>query len=86
MVRLPAWYPGGLAQYSVPAVDRSASDKDIRQAYKRLSRKYHPDKNQEPGAEEKFVDVAYCASHPLYPLLILLLKPIQPMKCCRMLL
>jgi hypothetical protein len=39
----------------VPAVDRSASDKDIRQAYKRLSRKYHPDKNQEPGAEEKFV-------------------------------
>jgi hypothetical protein len=70
----------------VPAVDRSASDKDIRQAYKRLSRKYHPDKNQEPGAEEKFVDVAYCASRLLYPLLILLLKPIQPMKCCRMLL
>jgi hypothetical protein len=40
-------------------VDRSASEKDIRKAYKRLSRKYHPDKNQEPGAEEKFVDIAH---------------------------
>jgi preprotein translocase subunit Sec63 len=50
----------------VCAVDRQASDKDIRQAYKRLSRKYHPDKNQEPGAEEKFVDVAYGAASPLH--------------------
>lgn len=24
-----------------------------------MSRKYHPDKNKEPGAEEKFVEIAY---------------------------
>jgi DnaJ-related protein SCJ1 len=39
-------------------VDRSASDKDIRTAYKRLSKRFHPDKNKDPGAEEKFVEVA----------------------------
>ncbi|TFY82119.1 hypothetical protein EWM64_g1895 [Hericium alpestre] len=45
--------------YKVLDVDRSASEQDIRKAYKRLSRKYHPDKNREPGAEEKFVEVAH---------------------------
>ncbi|KAF7794817.1 hypothetical protein EIP86_005959 [Pleurotus ostreatoroseus] len=45
--------------YKVLEIDRSASDKDIRAAYKRLSKKYHPDKNKEEGAEEKFVDIAY---------------------------
>ncbi|THH29597.1 hypothetical protein EUX98_g4576 [Antrodiella citrinella] len=45
--------------YKVLDIDRSASDKDVRAAYKRLSRKYHPDKNKEEGAEEKFVEVAH---------------------------
>ena len=40
-------------------MDRSASEADIKKAYKRLSRKYHPDKNKDPGAEEKFVEIAY---------------------------
>jgi DnaJ-related protein SCJ1 len=39
-------------------VDKSASAGDIRAAYKRLSKKYHPDKNKEPDAEDRFVQIA----------------------------
>ncbi|KAI5122286.1 hypothetical protein M0805_002366 [Coniferiporia weirii] len=45
--------------YKVLDVHKSASDADIRKAYKKLSRKYHPDKNKDEGAEEKFVEIAY---------------------------
>ena len=47
-------------------MDRSASEHDIKKAYKRLSRRYHPDKNHEPDAEGKFVEVAHGESL-LYP-------------------
>jgi len=45
--------------YKILDIHKSASDKDIRHAYKKLSRKYHPDKNKDPGAEEKFVEIAH---------------------------
>ncbi|KAH7927935.1 DnaJ-domain-containing protein [Leucogyrophana mollusca] len=45
--------------YKTLELSRHASDQDIRKAYKRLSRKYHPDKNKDPGAEEKFVEIAH---------------------------
>lgn len=43
--------------YSVLGVDRKASLDDIKKAYRRLARKYHPDVSKESNAEEKFKDV-----------------------------
>ena len=40
--------------YEVLGVDKNASDKDIKLAFRRLAKKYHPDVNKELGAEEKF--------------------------------
>ncbi|KAF9223425.1 DnaJ-domain-containing protein [Gyrodon lividus] len=45
--------------YKTLELSRHASEQDIRKAYKRLSRKYHPDKNKDPGTEEKFVEIAH---------------------------
>ena len=43
--------------YQTLGVDRDASEKDIKRAFRRLAAKYHPDVNHEPGAEQKFKDI-----------------------------
>ena len=44
--------------YELLGVARDASDKDIRQAYRKLARQYHPDVNPgDPGTEEKFKQI-----------------------------
>ena len=44
--------------YKILGVDRTASQKDITKAYRKLARKYHPDSNSAPGAEAKFKEVS----------------------------
>ncbi len=43
--------------YSTLGVSRSASDEEVKKAYKKAARKYHPDLNKDPGAEEKFKEI-----------------------------
>lgn len=43
--------------YKTLGVDRKASQDAIKQAYRKLARKYHPDVSKESNAEEKFKDV-----------------------------
>lgn len=43
--------------YEVLGVDKNASDAEIKSAYRKLAKKYHPDINKEAGAAEKFKEI-----------------------------
>ena len=44
--------------YSILGVDRSASQKDVKSAFRNMAKKYHPDQNPDnPKAQERFSEV-----------------------------
>lgn len=43
--------------YQILGIDRKATQDDVKKAYRKLARKYHPDVSKEPNAEEKFKEV-----------------------------
>ncbi len=44
--------------YKILGVDRSADDKTIKQAYRRLARKHHPDVSKAKGTAERFKEIS----------------------------
>ncbi len=43
--------------YKTLGVDKNASDEEIKRAFRKLAKQYHPDVNKEEGAQEKFKEI-----------------------------
>ena len=43
--------------YEVLGVDKNATEAEIKSAYRKLAKKYHPDVSKEPDAQEKFKEI-----------------------------
>ncbi|KAK4267573.1 hypothetical protein QN277_024335 [Acacia crassicarpa] len=44
--------------YATLGISKSATNKEIKAAYRKLARQYHPDVNKEPGAVDKFKEIS----------------------------
>src|SRR5579883_2858429 len=43
--------------YEVLGISRNATEDEVKRAFRRLAKQYHPDANKEQGAEARFVEV-----------------------------
>ena len=48
--------------YKVLGVDKNATKEDVKEAYKKLAKQYHPDLNKSPDATEKFKEINEAAA------------------------
>tara|TARA_B100001093_G_C26477296_1_gene863256 strand:+ start:239 stop:763 length:525 start_codon:yes stop_codon:yes gene_type:complete len=53
--------------YNILGLSPDASEDDIKKAYKHLAKKYHPDKNTEPDAEQKFKEISEAYQYLINP-------------------
>ncbi len=53
--------------YQVLEIPENSSVDDAKKAYRKLAKKYHPDVNKEPGAEERFKEISQAYEDILNP-------------------
>jgi len=44
--------------YEILGVEKTDDQKTIKKAYRKLAREFHPDVNHDPGAEDRFKEIA----------------------------
>jgi len=44
--------------YTILGIKKNATEKEVKKAFRKLALKYHPDKNNEEGAQDKFREIA----------------------------